>query len=684
METSKRERGTGDAGRCVKQRSKQQYKKKRRYHGKGKTKTNENQENVLPENFDEPSIISISTEVESVVSSAEAVIISEATPEALSISQVIDIDEYENQENILSDNVDDASIISITTEVESVVSSAEPEIIPEATPEALSISKVLDIIDENIPAIAEDAISGFRLIDMSILASVFISVACPECLSTKALQLFDVNEKKKGLARLIIVQCKFCPYTMDFYTSKQVEQPPTEDVQKKKGGGKYMEVNLRTVYGMRAIGAGHSMLEKLCCHLDMPHPMTSCNYDNISNNIKNAVKDVAEKSMADAAKELRSGKETADIGVSVDGTWQRKGFTSTLGVVTAISVDTGKVLDSVILSKSCKGCTSMEKFRKSDPKRFEQWKTNHKCNLNYQGSSPNMEKVGAVKIFERSVEKHRLYYTAYYGDGDSKSYASVKNIYAPLKTMPKYECIGHYQKRVGCRLRKLRKDKNLGGRNGLTTTKIDTLQNYFGIALRNNVGDLEKMTEAIMASLYHVSEYHEKCPKTPTTWCLYQRDKLDGTNFYKVKKGLPTNIRKAIMPIYIDLCKPEILSKCLHGKTQNANESFNAMVWNRIPKAYHVGLNKLTLGVYDAIAHFNYGEKATLDVLKSLNVVPGVYTTRTCDTINRERKRSAAYHMTEVAKKRRKIIRHDTSKKQDNYIVTEGTSYESGGCGVVF
>ena len=172
---------------------------------------------------------------------------------------------------------------------------------------------------------------------MSILSSVFNSIACPECLSTEALQLVDVNEEKKGLARLIIVQCNFCPYKKDFYTSKQVERS-INNGEKKKGGGKHMEVNLRAVYGMRAIGAGHSALEKLCCHLNMPHPMTSCNYNKISNTIKDTVKDVAEKSMADAAKELRGDKETADIGGSVDGTWQRKGFTSTLGVVTAISL----------------------------------------------------------------------------------------------------------------------------------------------------------------------------------------------------------------------------------------------------------------------------------------------------------------------------------------------------------
>ena len=49
------------------------------------------------------------------------------------------------------------------------------------------------------------------------------------------------------------------------------------------------------------------------------------------------------------------------------------------------------------------------------------------------------------------------------------------------------------------------------------------------------------------------------------------------------------------------------LKKCLHGKTQNVNESFNGMIWNIIPKAIHVGINNLSPGVYDPIAYFNYG-----------------------------------------------------------------------------
>ena len=71
-----------------------------------------------------------------------------------------------------------------------------------------------------------------------------------------------------------------------------------------------------------------------------------------------------------------------------------------------------------------------------------------------------------------------------------------------------------------------------------------------------------------------------------------------------------------MLPKYNDLTKPELRQKCLHRKTQNTNESFNGMIWNRIPKATHVDLNNLSLGVYDAIAHFNYGTKATLDVFE--------------------------------------------------------------------
>ena len=70
-----------------------------------------------------------------------------------------------------------------------------------------------------------------------------------------------------------------------------------------------MEVNLRVVYGMQAIAVGHTPLKKLCCYLNMPEPMSSDNYDNISKTVKDVTKVVAEKNMADAAKEVKGEYE---------------------------------------------------------------------------------------------------------------------------------------------------------------------------------------------------------------------------------------------------------------------------------------------------------------------------------------------------------------------------------------
>ncbi|GFU47439.1 hypothetical protein TNCV_3109221 [Trichonephila clavipes] len=54
----------------------------------------------------------------------------------------------------------------------------------------------------------------------------------------------------------------------------------------------------------------------------------------------------------------------------------------------------------------------------------------HVC-YNHMGSASSMETVGAYRIFERSENHRKLQYTDYYGDGDTKAYESVKNMYAP-------------------------------------------------------------------------------------------------------------------------------------------------------------------------------------------------------------------------------------------------------------
>ncbi|GFS91554.1 uncharacterized protein TNCV_1139761 [Trichonephila clavipes] len=125
--------------------------------------------------------------------------------------------------------------------------------------------------------------------------------------------------------------------------------------------------------------------------------------------------------MNDAAKGIKQLKKsihgTVSCGVSVDGTWQRRGFSSLNGCVSAISVDTGKIIDFETLSQFCRKCNS----------KTEQQNVKLQCN-HHKGSSSSMERVGAYRIFERSEDHRMLRYTDYYGDGDSKAFDAVKDI----------------------------------------------------------------------------------------------------------------------------------------------------------------------------------------------------------------------------------------------------------------
>ena len=96
------------------------------------------------------------------------------------------------------------------------------------------------------------------------------------------------------------------------------------------------------------------------------------------------------------------------------------------------------------------------------------------------------------RIFPRSIETRRLFIQIIMGTEIPKVLFLFKNLYAP-KVLSKKECIGHVQKRVGTRLRELKKTEKDLIKLGLADKIIDRLQNYYGVAVRSNVGDLDTM-----------------------------------------------------------------------------------------------------------------------------------------------------------------------------------------------
>ena len=166
-------------------------------------------------------------------------------------------------------------------------------------------------------------------------------------------------------------------------------------------------------------------------------------------------------------------------------------------------------------------------------------------------------------------------------------------------------------------------------RGRLGDKEINKLQNYFGIAIRANCHSVTAMQKAIGAVLYHCSEAndpearHMFCDKRPDTWCKYQKAKLQG-KVHIDKPSIPTVFRELVMPIFKDLSKPELLQKCLQGKTQNNNECLNGVVWKTLSKDVFVGGKTLELGISYCVINFNDGATGFANrVMRDLCLVDG-------------------------------------------------------------
>ena len=141
---------------------------------------------------------------------------------------------------------------------------------------------------------------------------------------------------------------------------------------------------------------------------------------------------------------------------------------------------------------------------------------------------------------------------------------------------------------------------------------------------------------------------------------------------------MPLDIVTKLKPIFAELSDENLLEKCLHGKTQNQNESFNSMIWDRIPKTRYVSLTQPELVVYDAVANFNIGKRVSVLIYEKMNLIPGTFTLQGCDGINRKRLFASKYKEKESTKKRRKISRGKARQKDDKNESKEGQTYKAG------
>lgn len=519
---------------------------------------------------------------------------------------------------------------------------------------------------------------GYELIDLNILYNILnVYVACKHC-SQVGLQLKTQN--RIGLATEIILYCDTCDYSVAFFTSKAVSNkhvdPDSEHGLNEKGV--LFECNMRLAYGLRAVGKGSAAAQSLCGILNLPTPPSRfTKYNKI---IAQATKDIAELSMRRAVEEsVEANDGSRDLRVAFDGSWQKRGHTSLNGIVSTTSVYTGKILDIQVLTKHCR-CKS---------------KDNHDemCTANYQGVSGGMEVAGAISIYQRSEEKYNVRYLEYLGDGDSKAFSKVNElkVYGNDIEIRKLECIGHIQKRMGTRLRRLKislkgiklaDGKPLSGKNRLTDAIIDKIQNYYGLAIRRHSNNVENMKRAVWAMYFHMCStddepQHGLCPPGEESWCKFRKAEAKGDHYHH-NHSVPAAVMIAIKPVIRDLANTELLKKCTHGRTQNPNESVNSVVWSRLPKTVFVGLSAFMVGVYDAVGCFNEGNITRCRVLKQFGMSVGINTKKAMLQIDRERLRNAERNVSEYEKKARQSRRQAKKRLADSMEDPDNPEYGAG------
>lgn len=527
--------------------------------------------------------------------------------------------------------------------------------------------------------------AGFRIISLDILKKNIESyLTCKRC--HRNVEFLEINRQGLGSEFKINCKNKNCRAAEE---NKPFPSNPLISVNK-SGSLKNHSVNRRSLLAMRAAGGGHSALKTFCGMMDLPPPVHKSSFQKIRDTVSTAVKSVQEESMKQAGiieyklADNPPASDTEDddviatsslpmnIDVSVDGTYMTRGFSSKIGVVSCIGAVSGKVLDIDVKSKVCKKCEHWSQ-KDQNSEEYQNWKKTHEkeCTMTHEGSSGSMESALGVHLFGRSLERHNLRYTRFIGDGDTNSFKKVSESkpYGDAIPVEKLECVGHVQKRIGTRLRKLKTSygnrdledgKKIGGKGRLTKKQIDDIQNFFGNAIRGNKHNLEGMRKSIWSIYFHKlstneQPYHKGM--CDPRWCKYLKADKEGKQLDH-DNSLPVAILDVMKPIFRDLTHPDLLRKCLEGFTQNSNESLNNMIWNYCPKNKYHGMKTVEIAIGLAVTNFNDGAVGWKNIFNKLELEYGQFSEDFLRQTDRERLNKSEVRTTEASLEARRARRN--------------------------
>ncbi|XP_021350881.1 uncharacterized protein LOC110448777 [Mizuhopecten yessoensis] len=459
---------------------------------------------------------------------------------------------------------------------------------------------------------------GRRVVELAVLSE---NMNCAKCNSW--LRFVDiVDEVIYGMASYLYIPC---PNS----ACQHVNLVPTG----KRNSNKGFDVNSKVYLAMLNAGMGPNQVVKFLSGCNIP-PVDASTLRKIQKKLAPVVISAAETSCNDAQKEELDCSVSDGLEVSFDAGWQKRGsgwqYNSHTGHASLIGVNTGKIVDFDMRTRSCSVCQYHQGRTETVP--------NHECNVNWTGSSKGMEPDMACSMIKRMADKGYEVGTLH-ADNDTTTQSRLP------PSIKKKDDKTHVKKNLSSRLYSLSKTEG---------KKCHPLYR-------------QMFHKKIVP---HIFGDHSLCSPS---WCTYNKDPAK----FRYKhlpngKALSGDMLKEELQKLTQIYKDRTDRLLNLGSTQ-ANESFNNSVASFAPKnRFYGGTKSLKARVSSAVMQKNEGYGWLSKVNENVLLSPGNITKLHGIRRDKIRKNTRAMKST-VSFKRKRI-----SKKIQKVCHDKGESVKEG------
>lgn len=378
-----------------------------------------------------------------------------------------------------------------------------------------------------------------------------------------------VNERRAGLNSTFNMKCKMCGQKFELTSNNH--------------SGNTMNINEEVVAGIMSTGAAYTQLNTLLCHTNIPSISVRL-YQSIHDRVSVWWEKTAQHCMVQAGTEEKDhalsigsidDKGIPMIPVSGDACWSKRSYgtnyNASSGAGAIVGLHSKKVLYYGVKNKVCHICLRA-KTKGTIP-------TNHVCFQNFNGPSTAMEAAIITEGFQKSIDDRGLIYNQYVADGDSSTYASIRNA-RPYDgvTVGKIECKNHLLRNYckgllsisndtshPIRSRKVLKENYLRIRWG-----VDSSVKYWTKKKIDLSEKMENIKNDIRNGPYHIFGDHTKCASYFCSDEIKQRS----------ENIVPELMMQGMFQKVEDLANRLSLHaySFVYNETNNLVESFNARV----------------------------------------------------------------------------------------------------------